>query len=431
MVSNPNYDPNFQQMNNVGNGQNQQGNNQYSNHFNNNGGDQWDQANYRDPFENHGDDNFDVGMANWTVETEPPFQYAKYNYSLPAIRTNYTLPTEPKPTNETIAVIILSERSNFERRQAIRESWAQNHSNVYFIIGGPEPDNLEDKDSSNPNSTSTRLFEEQSTFGDILDTIHPDTYKSLPYKVHFAIQWISKHPNMKQVQWIVKADDDAVVRINTLRQGVLRKFNPSLPIVVGRMEANSRPHRAGKWAEDPKFAEFEYPPWSYGSTGYVMSRPVADYVASEKSLYYYQGEDTSLGIWLYESPLDVTWIDSPQFTLEDWRWGTHTYSAIIGHDLTPEAIRECFEKYQDPLPLADYHHVNHIQQKGRIFSTVMKLLPSEEYAGFDYDESMWFQHFQQDNQDQWGIVSPDSQNEQEVDWQDEIGNQNNAEQAME
>jgi Galactosyltransferase len=240
-------------------------------------------------------DDDEVKNSNRTDDAYTPFQYPKYNYSLPAQKTNWTLTSQPSPSNESnLAVIVISGRSNFERRQTIRETWAQNHTNVYFIIGGPEPDNLQDKDWNNINSTSNRLFREQETYQDILDTIHPDTYKGLCYKVHYAIQWISQHPGMKHIQWVLKADDDVVVRQNALQHYVLRKFHPQTPLVIGRIEPNSQPHRVGKWAEDPKWSGIEgvdeYPPWAYGSTGYVMSRPVLDYVASETSLYYYQGE---------------------------------------------------------------------------------------------------------------------------------------------
>lgn len=334
------------------------------------------------------DNDDDDAVANRT--TEAPFQYSKYNYSLPAVRTNYTLPTQPIPSNESnIAVIILSARSNFERRQVIRETWKQNHTNVLFVIGGPEPDNHHDKDMSNHNSTSYRLFREQQTYADLLDTIHPDTYRGLPYKLHYAVQWIAQHPKMKHIQWILKADDDVLVRLHTLQYYVLRKFNPTIPMVIGRMEPNSKPHRTGKWAEDPKFDGDQYPPWAYGSTGYVMSRPIADYLASSSSpssLYYYQGEDVSLGIWLYQSPLDITWIDSPDFNLEHAKWFNHKYSVVIGHDLSPEAIREVFDKWKDPPMLLDHYHTNHAKQKGRIYQVQQKIW-DEEVAAY-YDESL-------------------------------------------
>lgn len=305
-------------------------------------------------------------------ESELPFQPAEYNYSLPATRTIYTLPTEPRPTNDSnVAAIVLSARYNFDRRQAIRESWAKGHRNVYFVIGGPCHE--EDRDRTNPNSTSSRLWQEQTRFGDMLDTIHPESYRGLPYKLHYAIRWIGQTPEMKHIQWVLKVDDDVVVRLHTLQYYVLRQFNPLTPMVIGRLEPHSTPHRTGKWAEDPKMGLETYPPWAYGSTGYVMSRSVIDYVASQESLYYYQGEDVSLGLWLYVSPLDVAWMDAPYFSLQrnlktQEHNIDHKYSVVIGHDLSVEALNEVFERWKDPKILWNASHAN---EKGFISSVSM------------------------------------------------------------
>jgi Galactosyltransferase len=314
----------------------------------------------------------DPSDGNATKPVEPPFQPSKYNYSLTPVRTPWNLPTTPKPAmkDNNICIVILSGRSNFERRRAIRETWGQNQTNIYFVIGGPEPDNQQDKDWEDPNSTSTRLWKEHERYGDLLDTIHPDTYKGLPYKLHYAIQWIANHDDLQHIQWILKADDDVVVRPNTLRYYVLRNFNPLAALVIGRIEPSSTPHRTGKWAEDPRWPEGEnYPPWAYGSTGYVMSRAVFHYIAAQSSLYYYQGEDASLGIWLYESPLDVSWIDSPDFCIQaSDAYYDHKYSAVIGHDVSPDDMRRLYDKWEDPKNIEEMIHTNHTNTKGHIFN---------------------------------------------------------------
>lgn len=314
-------------------------------------------------------------------EPELPFQASEFNYSLPVKSTAFTLSIQPSPTNDSkLAVIVLSSRSNFDRRQAIRESWAKEHRNVYFVIGGPDPENSEDVDINNPNSTSSRLYQEQLQFRDILDTVHPESYRGLPFKLHYAIQWIGQHPGMKHITWVLKVDDDVVARLHTLQHYVLNKLNPLTPMVIGRMEPNSTPHRTGKWAEDPAMKYGTYPPWAYGSTGYVMSRVVIDYISSKPSLYYYQGEDVSLGLWLYESPLDMTWMDAPYFAMErkpihEEDVLDHTYSVVIGHNLSPEALKTIFTRWQDPKP---QRNTNHVNEKGFIFA-VRPL--SEEESG--------------------------------------------------
>lgn len=272
---------------------------------------------------------------------------AAFDYTKPAVVTEFTLPPARR-TNQSTVVICFSARDNFERRAAIRETWAKGNDNVYFVIGGPVPGNMEDMNKDDPLSASSLLFREQQIFGDLIDTIHPDTYKGLPYKLHFGVKWVMQ--NLENVQWIVKADDDVVVRVKLLEFFVLRKMNPFLPQVIGTVAVGAKPHRTGKWAEDPKFTDAEYPPWAFGSSGYVMSRPVGQYVA-DNDLYYYQGEDAGLGIWLAQSPLQTTWVDTPELRKEE---GCHDKLYIIGHDLDTQAIRNCFGKLGDQVPDRKY-----------------------------------------------------------------------------
>ena len=215
------------------------------------------------------------------------FDPKRFNYRQPAVPTKYTLPSPKLTTTHppSMVIICFSSRDNFQRRAVIRETWAKGHDNVYFILGGPVPGHYKDMNMENPLSTSSLLFLEQEKFGDIIDTIHPDTYKSLPYKLHFAMRWIMR--NIETVDWIVKVDDDCLVRVNLLQFYVLRHMNPNHPMVIGTISVGARPHRSGKWAEDPHFRPNQYPPWAFGSAGYVVSRPVAQFVA-DNDHYYYQ-----------------------------------------------------------------------------------------------------------------------------------------------
>ena len=278
------------------------------------------------------------------VTTDAPFELSTYDYYSPANPTKYTLPP-PIRTNETTVVIVLSSRTHFDRRAVIRDTWAKSNNNVYFVIGGPEPNNQGDRDLSNPLSVSSILMKEQELYGDIIDSIHPDSYRSLPFKLHFGMKWVVN--NLEQVNWVVKADDDQIVRLRLLQFFVLRKFNPDHPSVVGAIVVNAQPHRSGRWAEDPKFKGEYYPPWAFGSAGYIVSRQVAEYIGKHDSLHYYQGEDAGLGIWLAESSLQITWIDTPEVN-KDKVCDPRFY--IIGHDLTVDEIKGCYDTLGDSIP---------------------------------------------------------------------------------
>ncbi|KAL7578158.1 hypothetical protein ACA910_012599 [Epithemia clementina (nom. ined.)] len=257
-----------------------------------------------------------------------------HNYSQPVVYLNTTIPLpSSRYPNHITVVLVLSTRSNHLHREAIRETWGKNHT-VLFVIGG-----VERNESS---VVQEQLVTEAKLYGDILDSIHPESYISLPYKLHFGYRWVVE--NMKQVKWIVKADDDTVVRVGTLQQVLLDLYNPEMPIVMGRIVPHSTVSRKGKWAEF-QYERDIYPYWPQGSRGHVVSRPVASYIASQHHLTYYQGEDTSLGIWLNESPLKVWWIHSPFF--QNHGQCQDEESLIIGHKLTPDDIRNCYEKLDE------------------------------------------------------------------------------------
>lgn len=152
-------------------------------------------------------------LDNVTGQTDLPFVESSIKYGMRVNATKHTLP-DPKRTNQTTVVLVLSSRGHFERRAAIRETWAKTNDNVYFVIGGPGLENSEDTNMSNPLSVSSLLFREQELYGDIIDSIHTDSYKSLPYKLHFGMTWVLR--NLKQVNWIVKVDDDTIVRVRKL-----------------------------------------------------------------------------------------------------------------------------------------------------------------------------------------------------------------------
>jgi hypothetical protein len=193
---------------------------------------------------------FDTLFGRVTGKLDSPFIPSKFKYGFPVFPKEHTLPP-PDTTNQTTVVLVLSARKHLARRAAIRDTWAKTNDNVYFVVGGPDPEDKADMDISNPKSISSQLREEQVLHGDLIDSIHPDSYKALPFKLHYGMKWVIE--NIPHVNWIAKADDDHVVRVKLLQFFVLRKFNPHHPSVIGGIVVGAPPHRTGKWAEDPKF----------------------------------------------------------------------------------------------------------------------------------------------------------------------------------
>jgi len=364
-----------------------------------------------------------------------------FDYQQPAVRTSFTLPDPHYFAHDKMIILVLSARNHFVQRQTVRETWGANHS-VYFVIGGPQvQESLQPLEQSPPSDDATtsngkkrrklsksnqtsaevlttttaqserrktrrrrlkllepptiqsKLLDEQRHFRDLLDSIHPDSYQSLPYKVHFAYRWITQH--LPHVEWLVKVDDDTVVRVDTLYRVLLRNLNPNHLMVVGRIIEQSAVAREGKWAELKYKPEF-YPYWPQGSCGHVVSRAVARYLGNRTDLVYYQGEDTSIGIWLDEavqtsSPkntgitsqndngedIEVSWIHSAYFS-NDGKCLDHAW-LIMGHEVSPEKMRECHQH-------ADEWHIEDVKHKHRNYWFV-ETLKQKKYS---HEGSMWW-----------------------------------------
>lgn len=287
--------------------------------------------------------------------------------------TNDNWPS-PRLTEEKTVIMVMSARSHLEIRQTIRETWGNGHDNIYFIIGQYCPVNqAHRKDQltceNMPLSSSTKkkqsqkqhdewyakrmklesqvLREEQEHYRDMLWTPSPESYRGLPHKLKEAYHWIVR--NLPNTQWIVKADDDTIVRVKSLGT-YLDKLSYTKPTVIGNIEYEGLVHKDGKWRE-VNYPKDRYPPFPLGSCGHAVSRPVAQYVSKYKSsLQEYQGEDTSLAIWMDESPLEVDFYFSESFVNDGMCENPNSF--VIGHDLTVDRIRECFAIGDEVQPIS-------------------------------------------------------------------------------
>lgn len=258
----------------------------------------------------------------------------------------------PRLTNHTVVIIVMSARGYFDKRKAIRETWAMDHDNVYFVINMPckvSPlQRLDELKCEGPTGDEEylakvaieekALITEQTEFRDMIYVERSDSYRALVHKLVAAYGWVLQHTS---ADWVVKVDDDTVVRVSSV-VNLLSRFSPTNPTIVGRIIHKSPVHKQGKWA-DMEYPPSTYPPWPQGSCGYVVSRPIVEYlVQNNDTLYEYQGEDTSLGIWLDESPIkdNVIWEKSTAFVNEG---DCHNLDfVVIGHEITPEKMKACY-----------------------------------------------------------------------------------------
>jgi Galactosyltransferase len=341
----------------------------------------------------------------WHIDVQPRSEHdirikrtLNHNFILPPPRVSWRSSANDATTTtshtSTAIVLVLSAEYQFTKRQAIRETWAKGHDNVYFVIGHS---NCQDLNVNNTTTTTTTLTSagdgivpacrnirhaflhyEQQAFQDLLEVPMQEFYQGLPDKLIYSYQWTLQ--NVPQtVQWIIKVDDDMFARVSSLEH-YLDRFNPHRAILIGKINDQSGVHKTGKWA-DLDYPHLRYPYWPQGSSGHVVSRATAAYLAShDTELFRYQGEDVSLGIWLqeavdfpspitattttttttyaagdggkepWESPFWVTYIDARAFmTNQGAARCADPHQLIVGHALSVEDLQNCV-RYADEGP---------------------------------------------------------------------------------
>lgn len=144
-------------------------------------------------------------------------------------------------------------------------------------------------------SISNRLLHEQTQYKDLLYVSGlVDTYSSLPYKLKALIQWSSaSYPGY----WLLKTDDDTLVDVARLFEVLQTVSTEARPAVYSQFQRLRRVPRFGKWAEY-NYPGLTFPDYPIGS-GYLVTGSVISALASSvPHLRCYQGEDTSMGVWL-------------------------------------------------------------------------------------------------------------------------------------
>ena len=263
-----------------------------------------------------------------------------------------------------VLISVLSRRSAFDNRQAIRETWASGHNNVVFVVGSCCPIKTNHRHSPRtctrkyPSSHNTQslmdkqcaeedklLAKEQERYNDVNIMDGYDVYRYLPQKLKFIYQWGLQHTTAR---WFVKADDDQFIRVHSLVAMLKFKYNPSKHTVIGKLRKNNDVRRSGKWIEvlykKDSWNNATYPTFPVGSASHTVSWGVASYIAKNAdNLTDYNGEDTSLGIWIDEAPFGrrIKWVDS-QLYLGDHKNCNDTSLLVIGHKIWPQKMRECY-----------------------------------------------------------------------------------------
>ena len=298
-----------------------------------------------------------------------------------------------------LQIIVLSARKNYYQRQAIRHSWAKNfEANVIFFVGEPcliHPDyRLTDEKGFICSANETlmamdvkRVQKQRShrnieTFNDlrlrkesnlvILPVI--DTYKNLTLKLKHSYRYLLENRQSKP-KWILKIDDDSFVKVQMLYNHLQAFYNPetakssvlpSVPVLPGYVEETIESHKYylyagrlhinspvlsdGKWADNSYKNKF-YPPYMNGCGGHIISYDIAKYIIdnfdNHNKTHDYANEDTSLGIWLYNSDFvgKINYVNFDKTRSCDQACGGRN-NYMVGHQMSTSKFNHCQNVYE-------------------------------------------------------------------------------------
>ena len=143
-------------------------------------------------------------------------------------------------TNDYVRIFtyIHSSPSSFKKRMFIRESWTSrshfNYIRVMFVMG-----------ISSNKQINEQLLLESNIYNDILIGNFNDTYRNLTHKCVISLKWINQ--NCRDIDFIIKADDDTVFNIP-----VLHAYLNALKLTNAKKSIVCHGYKKTKIVRDPK-----------------------------------------------------------------------------------------------------------------------------------------------------------------------------------
>ncbi len=153
------------------------------------------------------------------------------------------------------------------------------------------------------------LADEQLRYGDLLFVPVMDIYRNIPQKL---LESFHSAYDTTKFKYLLKTDDDCYLDVEKILPALPKK-NERLGQWWGHFRYNWAVENTGKWAES-NYQAPAYPKFACGA-GYVISKSIVKWLVENKQhLELFQGEDTSMGIWLAAVALQT--IDDPLWQCE-------------------------------------------------------------------------------------------------------------------
>ncbi|XP_059470265.1 UDP-GalNAc:beta-1,3-N-acetylgalactosaminyltransferase 2-like isoform X2 [Neocloeon triangulifer] len=180
---------------------------------------------------------------------------------------------------------------------------------------------------------TSQLILESERHDDVILLNVVDVYRNLPSKLISFLKWADRHT---EYEFILKTDDDTFIDTKKVTQELL-KLQDTKNLIWSSFREYWPVQSSGKWRED-NYNSLTYPPFPCGS-GYVLSADLVSYlVDNNEDLFKFQGEDTSVGIWL--APL------SPFYKNDCWKCSDCNNFACNQPQLTEKEMYDAWVVYE-------------------------------------------------------------------------------------
>lgn len=179
--------------------------------------------------------------------------------------TTLNLITSPGSPRFKLLVLVISAVKNQNRRDAIRETWAQTNGDVkiLFVL-----------------SRDQFLNAEKLVNNDMLEVDVPDEYRLLSHKLMESFYSVRN----LNFDYLLKCDDDTFVNIPKVIS--VLDHMPKFKFYWGYFNGNAHIKRVGKWKETGWILCDKYLPYALGG-GYILSQDLITYIVNNRDFLRY------------------------------------------------------------------------------------------------------------------------------------------------
>ena len=194
-------------------------------------------------------------------------------------------------TNLTLLIIILSSTKNFHKRRIVRETWA--NETYYRLYGNMKTAFLLGRDDDV--AIQTKIDEESSRYGDIVQGGFIDSYHNLTYKSTMGFRWAAER--CRNAKYVLKTDDDIVINLFMLFQNnTFSESEDDFHVFCHRQDHPIFRNPDNKWfVDESQFKGLEmYPTYCGGSFVLLSNKVVPYFYESLKRTPFFWVEDVLL-----------------------------------------------------------------------------------------------------------------------------------------